>query len=435
MGSCETEKKSSIELFQRAKRSIPGGVNSPVRAFKSVGLPPLFIDRGFGSRIWDVEGVEYIDYVLSWGPLILGHAHPEVVEALKVCLEKGTGFGAPTEMETELAEKIISYFPSMDMVRMVNSGTEATMSAIRLARGVTGRDKIIKFEGCYHGHADSLLVAAGSGLATYGVPDSAGVPKDFAKLTITLPFNDIDALKKTVEKAGKDIACVIIEPVPGNMGVIVPEDGYLEQLRAITKEKNIILIFDEVMSGFRAHKKGAQGLYGVEPDITCLGKVVGGGLPIGAYGAKKEIMEMLSPVGPVYQAGTLSGNPIAVTAGLKTLEILSRDGVYEKLEGIAARLCDGMAQIAESNSYPVSFNRVGTMMSMFFNADAVVDYKTAKGCNTELFSRYFGEMVKRGINIAPSQFEASFVSAAHSNDDVDKTLSVIEESLKIVFGD
>jgi len=431
--NCETDRHASSDLFKAAEAVIPGGVNSPVRAFKSVDLSPAFIDRGLGSHLWDVEGREYIDYVLSWGPLIMGHAHPEVVEALHECAKKGTSFGAPTELETSLAEKILSFFPSMESVRLVNSGTEATMSAIRLARGVTGRDKIIKFDGCYHGHADSLLVAAGSGAATYGVPDSAGVPADFAKLTVSIPYNDVSALENIISKEGKEIACVIMEPVPGNMGVVVPNDGYLKKVREITRQNGTMLIFDEVMSGFRAHKYGAQGLYEIEPDITCLGKIVGGGLPIGAYGAKKSIMENLAPLGPVYQAGTLSGNPLAVTAGLKMLELLSRDGVYEKLEAIADRLASGMENIAVKHSWPLSFNRVGTMMSMFFTSEKVIDYKTAKQSDTKKFAQYFAEMFKRGIYLAPSQFEASFVSTAHSDADIDKTLSAAEESLAVVF--
>jgi len=431
--NCEADRHTSAELFKAAESVIPGGVNSPVRAFKSVDLSPAFIEKGLGSHIWDVEGREYIDYVLSWGPLVLGHAHPEVVKALQACAEKGTSFGAPTKLETDLAKKILSFFPSMESVRLVNSGTEATMSAIRLARGVTGRDKIIKFDGCYHGHADSLLVAAGSGAATYGVPDSAGVPSDFAKLTVSLPYNDVDALENIISKDGKEIACVIIEPVPGNMGVVIPRDGYLEKVREITKRNGTILIFDEVMSGFRAHKYSAQGLYGIEPDITCLGKIVGGGLPIGAYGAKESIMKHLAPIGPVYQAGTLSGNPLAVTAGLKMLELLSQEGVYEKLENIAARLAGGMEDMAAKHSWPLSFNRVGTMMSMFFNSEKVVDYETAKQSDTKKFAHYFAEMFKRGIYLAPSQFEASFVSTAHSDADIDKTLSAAEESLAVVF--
>ncbi len=427
-------KKNSSRLFEHARELIPGGVNSPVRAFKSVDMEPIFINRGLGSHIWDVEGREYIDYVLSWGPLILGHSHPEIVEALRKCIEKGTSFGAPTELEVELAEMLVAWFPSIEMVRLVNSGTEATMSAIRLARGATGRDKIVKFEGCYHGHADSLLVAAGSGAATFGVPDSAGVPNELAKLTITLPYNDLDALRKVFEKNISEIACVIIEPVPGNMGVVVPNDGYLQEVRALTEKHGTVLIFDEVMSGFRAHKQGAQGLYGIMPDITCLGKVVGGGLPIGAYGGKKSLMEHISPVGDVYQAGTLSGNPLAVTAGIKSLELLSQDGVYKNLEDSASAFGSELENIAKNKSYPLSFNRVGTMMSMFFTDCKVVDYTTAKKSDVKKFATYFGEMIKRGINLAPSQFEALFLSTMHDDDDLSKTLSAVESSLDVVFG-
>jgi len=413
----------SVSDFKEAIKYIPGGVNSPVRAFKSVGGDPIFIERASGSRIYDVDGNEYIDYVGSWGPMIVGHCHPQVNEALVKVIEKGTSFGAPTELEVELAQMVIDAVPSIEMVRMVNSGTEATMSAIRLARGATGRDKIIKFEGGYHGHADGLLVKAGSGAATLGVPDSPGVPADYARNTITVPFNNMDAINAAVAEDGPDIACIIVEPLPGNMGCVPPKPGFLEGLREICTAKGIVLIFDEVMSGFRVAYGGAQERFGITPDLTCLGKVIGGGLPVGAYGGKKELMSQMAPSGPIYQAGTLSGNPLAMTAGIETLKILSQPGTYEQLEERSAQLGDGMKALAEKAGVKAFFTRVGSMSCMFFNDSEVTDYASAARSDTGRFGRYFRSMLEEGINIAPSQFEAGFVSLAHSKEDIEKTLA------------
>ena len=415
-------------LFKKATQFIPGGVNSPVRAFKSVGGDPIFIDSASGSKVVDVDGNEYIDYVGSWGPMIVGHANPRVNEAIKKVIDKGTSFGAPTELEIELAEMVINAVPSIEMVRMVNSGTEATMSAIRLARGYTGRDKIIKFEGGYHGHADGLLVKAGSGAATLGVPDSPGVPADYAKNTITAPFNDLEAVKAVVDAEGKNLACIIVEPLPGNMGVIPPKGGFLEGLRSLCSEKGIVLIFDEVMSGFRVAYGGAQERFGITPDLTCLGKVIGGGLPVGAYGGKKEIMEMIAPKGPVYQAGTLSGNPLAMTAGIETLKILSEPGAYDQLETRSAQLAAGMKAAADKAGIPTYSTRVGAMFCTFFTDKEVTDYTSATSSDTELFGRFFRQMLNEGINLAPSQFEAGFMSLAHNEEDVAKTIRAAEKS-------
>jgi glutamate-1-semialdehyde 2,1-aminomutase len=423
------EWKKSNRLYKRACEIIPGGVNSPVRAFRAVGGNPIFIDRAKGSKIYDVDGNAYIDYVLSWGPLILGHSHPKVVNALKKAAEKGTSYGAPTPLEIELAELVIKVYPSMDKVRMVNSGTEATMSAIRVARGFTGRDKIIKFEGCYHGHADGLLVKAGSGATTFGVPDSPGVPKSYAKNTITLPFNDIAALHSVIKNEWKSVACVIIEPVVGNIGCVLPRPGFLESLRKLTKKFGIVLIFDEVMTGFRVAFGGAQAYYGITPDMTCLGKVIGGGLPVGAYGGKKEIMSMVSPEGPVYQAGTLSGNPLAMTAGIETLRILSRENTYDKLESTGALLEEGLADAARKAGVKTKFYRAGTMFCTYFTNTDVIDYKTAKTSDTARFSRFFSAIIKKGVYIAPSQFEAGFISLAHTEKDIEKTVKAAYESL------
>lgn len=423
------EWKKSNRLYKRACEIIPGGVNSPVRAFRAVGGNPVFIDRGKGSKIYDVDGNAYIDYVLSWGPLILGHSHPKVVNALKKAAEKGTSFGAPTPLEIELAESVLKVYPSMDKVRMVNSGTEATMSAIRVARGFTGRDKIIKFEGCYHGHADGLLVKAGSGATTFGVPDSLGVPKSYAKNTITLPFNDIAALHSVIKNEWKSVACVIIEPVVGNIGCVLPRPGFLESLRKLTKKFGIVLIFDEVMTGFRVAFGGAQAYYGITPDMTCLGKVIGGGLPVGAYGGKKEIMSMVSPEGPVYQAGTLSGNPLAMTAGIETLRILSKENTYTKLESTGALLEEGLVDAARKAGVKTRFYRAGTMFCTYFTNTDVIDYKTAKTSDTARFSRFFSAIIKKGVYIAPSQFEAGFISLAHTEKDIEKTVKAAYESL------
>jgi len=422
--------KKSRKLFKRAQELIPGGVNSPVRAFKAVGGNPLFIQKAKGSKIYDVDGNTYIDYILSWGPLILGHAHPKVVNALKKAIERGTSYGAPTSLEIELAELILKAYPSMDMVRMVNSGTEATMSAIRVARGFTGRDKAIKFEGCYHGHADGLLVRAGSGATTFGVPDSPGVPKSYAKETITIPFNDTEILRRTIKHEWKSTACVIIEPVVGNIGCVLPMPGFLEKLRDLTKRHGIVLIFDEVMTGFRVSYGGAQAYYGITPDLTCLGKVIGGGLPVGAYGGKKEIISMVSPEGPVYQAGTLSGNPLAMTAGIETLKILSKDGTYKKLEETAALLEKGLTDAAKKAGVKTRFHRAGTMFCTYFTETPVIDYTTAKRSDTERFSRFFSGMLKRGIYMAPSQFEAGFLSLAHTEKDLEKTIKASYEAFK-----
>ncbi|KAF0146477.1 MAG: glutamate-1-semialdehyde 2 1-aminomutase [Nitrospirae bacterium] len=422
--------RKSEKLFKQAKAIIPGGVNSPVRAFKAVGGNPVFIAKGKGSKIYDVDGNSYIDYVLSWGPLILGHAHPKVIKALKSAAEKGTSFGAPTPLEIELANLVLKAYPSMDKVRMVNSGTEATMSAIRVARGFTKRDAIIKFEGCYHGHADGLLVKAGSGAMTFGIPDSPGVPESYAKNTITIPFNDIDALKTVINRQWKSIACVIIEPVVGNIGCVLPKPGFLAAVRTLTKKYGIVLIFDEVMTGFRVAYGGAQEHYRIKPDMTCLGKVIGGGLPVGAYGGKKEIMSMVSPEGPVYQAGTLSGNPLAMTAGIETLRILLTKGTYKKLESLSAMLERGLKDAAKRAGVATKFYRAGTMFCTYFTNKEVYDYATAKTADTAKFSRFFSGMLDRGVNIAPSQFEAGFMSLAHSESDIEKTARAAYESLK-----
>lgn len=422
--------KKSKELFNKAKRIIPGGVNSPVRAFKSVGGNPLFIESAKGSKIYDVDGNEYIDYVLSWGPMILGHTHPKVINALKKAAEKGTSFGAPTLLEVELAQMVKKVYPSMEIMRMVNSGTEATMSAIRAARGFTGRDKVVKFEGCYHGHADGLLVKAGSGLATFGVPTSPGVPKDYARNTITLPYNDLKAFKKICEKAAKQIACVIIEPVVGNSGCILPKPGYLEGLRKLTSRYGIVLIFDEVMTGFRVSYGGAQKAFKIKPDMTCLGKVIGGGLPVGAYGGKKEIMRNISPDGPVYQAGTLSGNPLAMTAGIETLKILSRPDTYKKLMAKSALLEESLKDAAKRAGVATKFYRAGTMFCTYFTDKEVHNFDDAAKTDMDMFGRFFREMLERGVNLAPSGYESGFMSLAHTTADIRKTARAAYESFK-----
>ena len=422
--------KASKRLYDKAASLMPGGVNSPVRAFKAVGLNPLFIKKAKGSRIYDVDGNSFIDYVLSWGPMILGHAHPRVVKALKKAVENGTSYGAPTALEVELARLVLNLYPSMDKVRMVNSGTEATMSAIRVARGFTGRDKIVKFEGCYHGHADGLLVKAGSGATTFGVPDSPGVPKSYARNTITLPFNDIKAVKGTIEKEARSIACVIVEPVVGNIGCVLPRPGFLEALRKLTRENDIVLIFDEVMTGFRVSFGGAQAYYGIDPDMTCLGKVIGGGLPVGAYGGKKEIMSMVSPEGPVYQAGTLSGNPLAMTAGIETIKELSKKGAYERLEKKASLLEKGLTDAAGRAGIGARFYRAGSMFCTYFTDREVYDYATAKTSDTVKFSKFFSGMLQEGVNLAPSQFEAGFMSLAHTEKDIENTIRAAYKTFK-----
>jgi len=421
---------SSEKLYRQAEEIIPGGVNSPVRSCRAVGTHPLFIAKGQGSKIFDVDGNSYIDYVGSWGPLILGHAHPEVVEAIKKAAELGTSFGIPTTLEIELAQMITKLVPSMEMVRMVNSGTEATMSAIRVARGYTGRSKIIKFDGCYHGHADTLLVKAGSGAATLGIPGSAGVPADFVQHTLSLRFNDLDEIAAVMQKQGQEVAAIILEPVAGNMGVVPPKPGFLEGLRKWCDETGALLIFDEVMTGFRLALGGAQELYGVQPDLTCLGKVIGGGLPVGAYGGRREIMSQVAPLGEVYQAGTLSGNPLAVTAGLTTLKILSKPGVYDELEERSNHLFNEMSRLAEKHKVVSTTNRVGSMGCLFFTERTVVDFDSAQTADTQKFAHMFCAMLERGVYLAPSQFEAAFVSLAHDQEDIDKTLAAADEVFK-----
>jgi glutamate-1-semialdehyde 2,1-aminomutase len=420
----------SKSLFQRAKTYIPGGVNSPVRAGKAVGIDPPFISKAKGCLLWDEDGNEYIDYVCSWGPMILGHAHSEVLQALEKALRSGTSYGAPTKLEVEMAEIIVKMVPSIEMVRMVNSGTEATMSAIRLARGFTGREKIIKFDGCYHGHADSLLVSAGSGVATLGIPGSPGVPRDLAKHTISLPFNDTNGVDQAFKKFGPEIAAVIVEPVPGNMGVIVPHDDFLKGLREITREHGALLIFDEVISGFRVAPGGAQELYDIMPDITCLGKIIGGGLPVGAYGGSKEIMAGLAPEGDIYQAGTLSGNPLAMAAGLTTLKILKRGEVYPEIEKKGNMLFSGLEKSARAAGIPVTINRIGSMGSLFFTPGPVKNFADAKASDVNLFRKYYRSMLDQGIYLAPSPFEASFLSTAHGKDVIQKTI----DAAAIAFG-
>ncbi|MDD9269878.1 glutamate-1-semialdehyde 2,1-aminomutase [Paenibacillus sp. GCM10023248] len=420
----------SAAAFQASKKIIPGGVNSPVRAFKSVGLTPLFMDKGLGSRVTDIDGNTFIDYVGSWGPLIVGHAHPVVLEAIKATAEKGTSFGAPTLLETQMAELVIERVPSIEMVRMVNSGTEATMSALRLARGFTKRDKIVKFEGSYHGHADSLLIKAGSGVATLGLPDSPGVPDSVATNTITVPYNDLASVQLVFEKFGEQIAALIVEPIAGNMGVVPPAPGFLEGLREITKQYGSLLIFDEVMTGFRVHKNCAQGLYGITPDLTCLGKVIGGGLPVGAYGGRLDIMEQVAPAGPIYQAGTLSGNPLAMAAGYATLSLLGEPNVYEELERKSAMLEAGFARNAAELGVASTINRVGSMICPFFTDQQVTNYETAKTSDLAKFNAYFGHLLDLGVSVAPSQFEGMFVSTVHSDDDIAATVEAHREALK-----
>ncbi len=422
----------SEKLYREACEVIPGGVNSPVRAFKSVGATPVYIKKGEGALLFDSDGNTYIDYVCSWGPLILGHRHPAVVEALSKCLETGTSFGAPTELETELARMIVEAIPAMDMVRLVNSGTEATMSAIRVARGYTGRNKIVKFEGCYHGHADFLLIKAGSGALTMGVPTSPGIPPGTAENTIVAPFNDLDAVEEIFRATGEDIAAVIIEPVPGNMGVVPPAPGFLEGLRRITKNYGALLIFDEVMTGFRVAYGGAQVLYNIEPDLTCLGKIIGGGMPVGAYGGRREFMSQVAPSGPIYQAGTLSGNPLAVTAGIATLKVLQQPGTYETLEAKSARLDAGLREAAAEAGFELTFNRVGSMLCTFFTSDPVTDYSSACRSDTSLFGAFFRAMLKEGVYLAPSQFEAAFMSLAHTDEQIGQTIEAARKAFKII---
>jgi glutamate-1-semialdehyde 2,1-aminomutase len=420
----------SRKLFEEAKKHIPGGVNSPVRAFRSVGGEPLFIKKAKGSKIVDADGKAYIDYVLSWGPMILGHAHPRVIAALKKAVSNGTSYGAPTESEITLAKMVKKAFPSIEMIRMVSSGTEATMSAIRAARGFTGRDKILKFDGCYHGHADSLLVKAGSGVATFGLPDSPGVPVDLAKHTLTVSYNDLTAVKEVAAREGEQIACIIVEPVAGNMGCVPPEPGFLQGLRQVCDQYGIVLILDEVMTGFRVAYGGAQQLYKIRPDLTCLGKVIGGGLPVGAYGGNLEIMQKIAPIGPIYQAGTLSGNPLAMIAGIETLKALAKPGVYKTLEKLSANLEQGFRAAAVEAGVPVMLNRVGSMFTGFFTNQKVKDFASARTSDTARFGKFFLSMLKNGVNLAPSQFEAAFVSLAHTKADISKTIEAARKSLK-----
>ncbi|MFW5936440.1 MAG: glutamate-1-semialdehyde 2,1-aminomutase [Desulfosalsimonas sp.] len=416
----------SYLLFQRAKEATPGGVNSPVRAAKSVGQDPLFIDKGQGCRIYDVEGREYIDYVCSWGPLILGHRHPAVIEAVEQAMTRGLSFGAPVDLEVELAEMIIAAVDSVEMVRMVNSGTEATMSAIRAARAYTGRDGIVKFDGCYHGHVDSLLVAAGSGVATLNIPGSPGVPDSFVGHTLSLPYNDAEAFRTMMREKGDDMAAVIVEPVAGNMGMVPPDPEFLQALREETQKHGCVLIFDEVMSGFRVAYGGAQHRFGVIPDMSCFGKIVGGGMPVGAYGGKKEIMEQVAPQGPVYQAGTLAGNPLAMAAGIATLKQIQQPGFYDNLEKTAARLEEGLLRLIDRLGMPATVNRVGSMLGLFFTPGPVTNFEQAKASDTEQFARYYRGMLEHGIYLPPAQFEAVFVSSAHEIADIDATLSAAE---------
>ncbi|MBP1727725.1 MAG: glutamate-semialdehyde -aminomutase [Deltaproteobacteria bacterium] len=422
----------SSQLFAAAKEIIPGGVNSPVRAFKSVGADPVFITRAAGSHIFDADGNDYIDYVGSWGPMILGHCHPDVVAAVKKTAESGCSFGAPTELEIRLAEMVIDAVPSIEMVRMVSSGTEATMSAIRLARGYTCRDKIMKFSGCYHGHSDALLVKAGSGAATFGVPDSPGVPQDFAKHTLTAAFNSLDSVKRLITENKGQIACIIIEPIAGNMGTVPPQPGFLEGLRQLCSDEGMVLIFDEVMSGFRVALGGAQEVYGVTPDMTTLGKIIGGGLPVGAFGGKKEIMSLLSPSGGVYQAGTLSGNPLAMAAGIATLKLLQQPGFYQQLEEKSAYLAAGIAKAAQDAGYPLFSTRVGSMICAFFTKQEVTDWESAATCDTKAFATYFRAMLEEGIYLAPSQFETGFVSIAHTREELDRTIAAAGKCFRLL---
>jgi glutamate-1-semialdehyde 2,1-aminomutase len=420
----------SISLFQEAQTLLPGGVDSPVRAFRAVGGQPLFIDCGKGPYLYDVDGNRYIDYVLSWGPLITGHAHPNVVEAIQAAALKGTSYGAPSPLEIDLAKKVIEFMPNIEMIRFVNSGTEATMSALRLARAYTKRDKIVKFDGCYHGHADLLLVQAGSGVATLGLPDSPGVPANTVVDTLVADFNNLESVEALFKKFPDQIAAIIVEPVAGNMGVVPPQPGFLEGLRSITEREGALLIFDEVMTGFRVHKGGAQTLYDIKPDLTTLGKVIGGGLPVGAYGGRKEIMQLVAPAGPMYQAGTLAGNPLAMSAGLAALELIKDDDVWRKMDQAAAALEAGVSSAAKSAGVPIQQTRVGTMFTSFFSETKPVDWNTVKVADKAAFGKFFRKMLAGGVYLAPSQFEAGFVSIAHDKDVIDATIATAAESFR-----
>ena len=422
----------SISLFQEAQTLFPGGVNSPVRAFRAVGGQPLFIDHAEGAYLFDVDGNRYIDYILSWGPLVTGHAHPKVVKAIQQTALKGTSYGTPSPLEIELAKSIMRFIPNIEMIRFVNSGTEATMSALRLARAYTKRDKIIKFEGCYHGHADMLLVQAGSGVVTLGLPDSPGVPANTVKDTLVASFNDLESVEALFRKFPEQIAAIIVEPVAGNMGVVPPQLGFLEGLRAITEREGTVLIFDEVMTGFRVHLGGAQTLYNINPDLTTLGKVIGGGLPVGAYGGKKELMQLVAPAGPMYQAGTLSGNPLAMSAGIAMLGLLAEENCWEKLEQNAARLEAGILSAAKKAGIPIRQTRVGTMFTTFFSETEPRDWSTVKVADKEGFANFFQKSLENGVYFAPSQFEAGFVSTVHSNEIIDDTISAVEKAMKVL---
>ena len=420
----------SGKLFDEARKYIPGGVNSPVRACRSVGCDPIFITRAKGSSVFDADGNEYVDFVCSWGPMIMGHSHPDIIEAVQKAAVDGTSFGAPTPSEIELAAMVVEAVPSIEKVRFVNSGTEATMSAVRLARGYTGRDVVIKFDGCYHGHADSFLVKAGSGVLTLGIPGSPGVPEDIVKKTISIPFNNEESLEKTLRDENLDIACVIVEPVAGNMGCVMPQPGFLEKLRSLTKELGIVLIFDEVITGFRLSYGGAQEYYNIMPDLTCLGKIIGGGLPVGAYGGKAEIMDQIAPDGPVYQAGTLSGNPLAMAAGIATLKLVQQPAFYTELEKKAERFAERLQAIGAATGISVQLNRVGSLMTSFFTEEKVIDFDSAMKADTNLYAAHYRQMLSQGIYLAPSQFEVAFISAAQSENDLEKALKMTEWSFK-----
>jgi glutamate-1-semialdehyde 2,1-aminomutase len=420
----------SNELFAQAEQHIPGGVNSPVRAFRAVGGGPLFISSAKGAEITDADGRTYIDYVASWGPMILGHAHPEIVAAIQQAASRGTSYGAPTELEVEFAQEIKSALPSIEKIRLVSSGTEAVMSAIRLARGFTGRDKIVKFVGCYHGHSDALLAKAGSGIATFGLPDCPGVPAETVKHTLTLPFNDSEAIEVLFKEIGSEIAAVVVEPIPGNMGCVLPKSGFLEKLREVTRESGSLLVFDEVITGFRLGRGGAQTLYNIKPDLTCLGKIIGGGLPVGAFGGRADIMNHLAPIGPVYQAGTLSGNPLAVTAGLTALRILQDESIYTNLQSQTAKLVTATADAAKEAGIAVSINSIGSIFTCFFTDKEVVDWETAKISDTTRFAKFFRAMLAEGVYMAPSQFEVGFVSTAHTDELLERTATAARQAFK-----
>ena len=424
------ETKTSQMMFQQARRLIPGGVNSPVRACRSVGCDPLFIKRAAGASLFDVDGNEFLDFVGSWGPMIMGHAHPAILEAICKAAGNGTSFGAPTPGEIDLASLVVEAVPSIEKVRFVNSGTEATMSAVRLARGYTGRKTVVKFDGCYHGHADSFLVKAGSGVITLGIPGSPGVPDDIVRNTVSIPYNDPDILEQTLRNTALEIACVIVEPVAGNMGCVPPAANFLSRLRALTRELGIVLIFDEVITGFRLSYGGAQGLFGITPDLTCLGKIIGGGLPVGAYGGRTEIMDCIAPDGPVYQAGTLAGNPLAMAAGVAALKLLQRQDFYSELEAKSAWLADHLRDIAGRVGLSVRVNRAGSLLTSFFTSDPVTDFASAMKSDTDLYARHYRQMLSRGIYLAPSQFEVAFISAAHTIDDLEKMVKMTEWSFK-----